>query len=349
MKTALFDYHLPHERIAQKPVRPRDRSKLLVLDPVAGTREHRRFFEIGEYLKPGDLLVVNDTKVFKARLTARRATGGKVELFLLRPLTEEKRTSDWECLLKPGKKVREGDGLVIGRVPFTVLRKHPDGTAVVHTPLCAADMMDFADRHGAIPVPPYVGRVPTTVAVYQTVYAKTRGSVAAPTAGFHFTPQLIARLKKQGIRFASVTLHVGLGTFRPVSTPTLEQHQMHAEWGEVPTATRRAIIETRKKRRRVIAVGTTSVRCLEGLADVPAKHGWITMFITPGYQFRIVDALITNFHLPRSTLLALVSAFAGRGFVLRAYAEAVKKKYRFYSFGDAMFITRRIDVNQGRG
>ena len=347
MKTALFDYHLPPERIAQKPIRPRDRSRLLVLDPVTESMEHRRFFEIAQYLKPGDLLVVNDTKVFKARLTARRATGGKVEVFLLRPVEETKSASAWECLLKPGKKVREGDALVVGRVPFTVLRKHVDGIVMIHAPLSAKNVIDFANRHGAIPVPPYVGRAPKTLAEYQTVYAKKEGSVAAPTAGFHFTPQLMARLKKQGVRFSSVTLHVGIGTFRPVSTATLEEHEMHAEWGEVPATTRRAIAETRKRRGRVIAVGTTTVRALEGLGRTPS--GWIDIFIRPGYRFRVVDALVTNFHLPRSTLLALVSALAGRAFVLKAYAEAVKKKYRFYSFGDAMFITRRVDAERRRG
>lgn len=340
MKTALFDYRLPPERIAQTPVRPRDRSRLLVLDPVAGTMEHRRFFEIGAFLRPGDLLVVNNTKVFKARLTARRASGGKVEVFLLRPTASAKTTSAWECLLKPGKKVREGDALMVGRVPFTVLRKQEDGIVVIHAPLSADDVIGFANRHGAIPVPPYVGRAPKALADYQTVYAKKQGSVAAPTAGFHFTPQLMARLKKQGVRFASVTLHVGIGTFRPVSAATLEEHEMHEEWAEVPAATRRAIAEARTRRGRVIAVGTTTVRALEGLGRKPS--GWVGIFIRPGYRFRTVDALITNFHLPRSTLLALVSALAGRTLLLKAYAEAIKKKYRFYSFGDAMLVTRRV-------
>ncbi len=348
MKTSLFDYRLPPERIAQAPVRPRDRSRLLVLDPVAGTREHRRFFEIGAYLRPGDLLVLNDTKVFKARLAARRANGG-VELFLLRPTTEGKTSSEWSCLLKPGKKVREGDALVVARVPFTVLRKNADGTAVIHAPLRTADLIAFANRHGRIPVPPYIGRAPKAIADYQTVYARNEGSVAAPTAGFHFTPQLIARLKRRGVRFAFVTLHVGIGTFRPVSAATLEEHEMHAEWGAVPRATQDAIRETRKNKGRVVAVGTTTVRCLEGLADVRTKQGWINIFITPGYRFKIVDALVTNFHLPRSTLLALVAAFAGRAFVLRSYADAIKKKYRFYSFGDAMFLTRRVDAVRRRG
>lgn len=347
MKTSLFDYHLPAEHIAQKPVRPRDRSRLLVLDPIAGSMEYRRFFEIGAYLKPGDLLIVNDTKVFKARLTARRATGGKVEMFLLRPVDETRSSSAWECLLKPGKKVQEGDALVVGRVLFTVLRKHVDGVVIIHAPLSSGNVIDFANRHGAIPVPPYVGRAPKTLADYQTVYAKKEGSVAAPTAGFHFTPQLIARLKRQGVCFASVTLHVGIGTFRPVTTATLEEHEMHAEWAEIPAATRRVITETHKRRGRVVAVGTTTVRCLEGLGRKPS--GWVNMFITPGFRFSVVDALITNFHLPKSTLLALVSAFAGRAFVLRAYAEAVKKKYRFYSFGDAMFVVRRIDAVRRRG
>lgn len=352
MKTALFDYVLPSERIAQKTIRPRDRSRLLVLDPVTEAMEHRKFFEIGAYLTPGDLLVVNDTKVFKARLMARRATGGKVEVFLLRPVEEAKASSTWECLLKPGKKVREGDALVVGRVLFTVLRKNDDGVVVIHAPLSTEHVIDFANRHGTIPVPPYVGRAPKVLADYQTVYAKKEGSVAAPTAGFHFTPQLISRLKKQGVRFASVTLHVGIGTFRPVTAATLEEHEMHAEWGEIPAATRRAIAETRKRRGRVIAVGTTTVRALEGLVRAHGRaplRGWVNLFMFPGFQFRVVDALITNFHLPRSTLLALVSAFAGRAFVFRAYAEAIKKKYRFYSFGDAMFVTRRVDAAHRRG
>lgn len=356
MKTSLFDYHLPPQQIAQTSIVPRDHSRLLVLDPVVGDMAHRHFFEISDFLEPGDVLVMNDTKVFKARLSAKRKSGGAVEVFLLHPVQEERASSVWACLLKPGKKIQEGEALLIGRFPVTVLRKLSDGVVYVHIPLATAGVISFADRHGHIPIPPYVHRLPKQSAAYQTVYAKHTGSVAAPTAGFHFTPQLIRDLKKKGVRFAFVTLHVGLGTFRPMQGEVLEEHVMHAEWAEVPVATEQLIRETKKKKHRVIAVGTTTVRALEGLVGaqslrpnrrggkIPPLHGWINLFITPGYTFKIVDALITNFHLPKSTLLVLVSAFAGRSAVLRAYREAIKRKYRFFSFGDAMFITRHIDA-----
>lgn len=355
MKTSVFDYHLPPERIAQHSASPRDHARLLVLDPAVKGEEHRHFFEIGAFLQPGDLLVMNDTKVFKARLQAKRQSGGKVEVFLLHPVAEEKSTSDWLCLLKPGKKVQEGDVLTLGRFPVSVLRKEADGTAVIHLPLSAAQTIVFADKHGQIPTPPYVSQK-QRVADYQTVYAKKVGSVAAPTAGFHFTPKLIAQLKKKGIRFAFVTLHVGIGTFRPMQGETLAEHRMHAEWGEVPAKTQALIRETKRKKRRIVAVGTTTVRALEGLLGPHIPHskfhfpanGWINLFITPGFDFKIVDALITNFHLPKSTLLVLVSAFAGRARVLKAYAEAIKQKYRFFSFGDAMFIPRRVTPGRER-
>lgn len=364
MKTSLFDYHLTPQRIAQKSVVPRDHSRLLVLDPVTRTMVHHRFFEIGDFLQSGDLLVMNDTKVFKARLSAKRKSGGAVEVFLLHPVTEEKTTSTWACLLKPGKKIQEGEALLIGRFPVTVLRKLSDGVVHVHLPLATAGVIAFADRHGHIPIPPYVHRLPKQSSSYQTIYAKHTGSVAAPTAGFHFTPQLLRDLKKKGVRFAFVTLHVGLGTFRPMQGEMLEEHVMHAEWAEMPVATEQLIRDTKKKKRRVIAVGTTTVRALEGLLGVeanprvrplsgkrlggktPPLQGWVNLFIAPGYHFKIVDALITNFHLPKSTLLVLVSAFAGRANILRAYREAIKIKYRFFSFGDAMFLTRRVDSDQ---
>ncbi len=373
MQSSLFDYVLPPERIAQEPIRPRDHSRLLVLDRTTGAMDHRHFFEIGEFLKSGDLLIVNDSKVFKARLRGEvishesRVTSA-MEVFLLRPLTD----CDWVVLLKPGKKAAVGSTVSFrDDVSCEVKEKHGDGTVRVSFNKSPEEIITWTDHAGEIPVPPYVGHAPEKLDDYQTVYADKTGSVAAPTAGFHFTPELIAALKEKGIQFASVTLHVGLGTFRPMQSETLEEHVMHEEWFEIPEATIRLIEETKQTGGRVIAVGTTTVRALEsgsqaviskqeavnGNADrdpltayrspLTKTSGLTSIFITPGYRFQIVDALITNFHLPKSTLLVLVSAFAGtihqdadvgRKMILRAYEEAIKQEYRFYSFGDAMLI-----------
>jgi S-adenosylmethionine:tRNA ribosyltransferase-isomerase len=374
MQTSLFDYHLPQDRIAQEPVRPRDHSRLLVLDRKTGGIEHRQFFEIGEYLKAGDLLVVNDSKVFKARLKGwlsavgfrlsatqnalaesrqPKADSPSIETFLLRPLDD----CDWSALLKPSKKVPVGSTINFDDgVTCEVKEKSDDGTVRVTFNRTPDEIVAWTDRAGEIPVPPYVDRAPASLDDYQTVYAEKTGSVAAPTAGFHFTPELIASLKSLGVRFASVTLHVGLGTFRPMQTETLEEHQMHSEWINVPEETLRMIRETKANSGRVIAVGTTTVRALESAAQhlslsAPQPlcpfSGMTKIFITPGFRFNIIDGLITNFHLPKSTLLVLVSAFAGavhddpdegRKMILRAYEEAITEGYRFYSFGDAMFI-----------
>ncbi len=332
MKTSDFDYALPPDRIAQHPANPRDHSRLLVLDRKTGQTEHRHFFEIGDYLKPGDLLVVNESKVFKARLK----TDDGVEIFLLRP-----DGTQWLALAKPGRKIRPGS--IVSFADGTmcdVIDKKIDGTVVLDFKKSADEIFAWVDRVGEVPTPPYVkmkqttdGRRQTT-ASYQTVYAKQVGSVAAPTAGFHFTPELIDKLKALGIRFATVTLHVGLGTFRPMKTETVEEHIMHEEWIDVPDATRFAIDDTRQQGGLVIAVGTTTVRALESTVH----HGFTNIFITPGYRFKYIDGLITNFHLPKSTLLVLVSAFAGRDNVLNAYQQAIARDYRFYSFGDAMLI-----------
>ncbi|MFA5935925.1 MAG: tRNA preQ1(34) S-adenosylmethionine ribosyltransferase-isomerase QueA [Patescibacteria group bacterium] len=326
MKTSDFDYVLPPERIAQTPVRPRDHSRLMVLDRKTGAIEHRRFFEIGEYLKPGDLLVVNDSKVFKARLKAQ----DNIEIFLLRPEGQ-----GWIALAKPGRKLQEGSSVSFeDGTTASVKEKCEDGTILIDFNRSAEDILAWTDQIGSVPVPPYVNETPADEENYQTVYAKQTGSVAAPTAGFHFTPELIEKLKTNGIRFASVTLHVGLGTFRPMKTDTLETHVMHEEWIDVPDETLRAMEETKKSGGRVIAVGTTTVRALES----GVTHGFTSMFIMPGFVFKKIDGLITNFHLPKSTLLVLVSSFAGRENVLNAYAVAIKNEYRFYSFGDAMIL-----------
>ena len=336
--TSIFDYNLPQERIAQQSVEPRDHSRLLVLDRSTGAWSHHHFFEIGSFLRPGDLLVINETKVFNARLTGRV---GKVEMevFLLRPDGD-----GWLALARPGRKLRVSETITFidGRT-CVVTKKHDDGTVRLdfHTP--ADEVLAWTDHVGSIPVPPYVSVIPSSSDQYQTVYAKHVGSVAAPTAGFHFTRELMEQLRSTGIQFATVTLHVGLGTFRPIKTDTIEAHDIHEEWIDVPQETQRLIAETKKKGGHVIAVGTTTARALE--SDV--KSGFTNIFITPGYRFKTIDGLITNFHLPKSSLLVLVSAFAGehhtdpdegRRIVLDAYRDAIDQKYRFYSFGDAMLI-----------
>jgi S-adenosylmethionine:tRNA ribosyltransferase-isomerase len=340
MESSLFHYHLPKERIAQKSVEPRDRSRLLVLDRKTGAWAHRHFYEVGQFLKPGDLLVVNESKVFKARLRGR-VDNADVEVFLLRPDGEAGR---WIALAKPGRKLDVGSMVTFadGRT-CDVIMKQTDGTVSMDFHASSDDVIAWTDRIGEIPTPPYVEHVPSSSDEYQTVYAKTVGSVAAPTAGFHFTPELMEKLKTQGIGFATVTLHVGLGTFRPMKTKTIEEHEMHEEWVHIPQETQIAIQETKKRGGRVIAVGTTTVRALES----GITNGFTKIFITPGYYFKTVDGLITNFHLPQSTLLVLVSSFAGEGrddvdegrrTILKAYEDAIANDYRFYSFGDAMLI-----------
>lgn len=327
MLASEFDYLLPPERIAQEPIKPRDHSRLLVLDRKTGAMEHRHFYDIGEFLKPDDLLIVNESKVFKARLL----TAENIEIFLLRPDGQ-----NWLALAKPGRKLVVGSTISFTTgSTATVKEKREDGTVLIDFHASAEDVFALAEQIGEVPTPPYVETPPgDAVETYQTVYAKTVGSVAAPTAGFHFTPALIEKLKSQGIRFATVTLHVGLGTFRPMKTDTLEAHVMHEEWIDVPEETRQLIAETKRNGGRVIAVGTTTVRALES----GIGQGFTKLFITPGFPFKVIDGMVTNFHLPKSTLLVLVSSFAGRDNVLNAYSTAIKNEYRFYSFGDAMLI-----------
>ncbi|MFA6161101.1 MAG: tRNA preQ1(34) S-adenosylmethionine ribosyltransferase-isomerase QueA [Patescibacteria group bacterium] len=412
MLTKDFWYELPQERIAQKPIRPRDHSKMMVLTCSSQKIEHKHFFDLPEFLRPGDLLVWNDTKVFRARLSATSNAAPSVilaeagiqydkinstrspglrrtspeddkkketkerlfEVFLLRPQGE-----NWLALVKPGKKLNLNDELLFADdVKAALIEKLPDGSVLLRFNISNEQAFAFADKHGQVPTPPYVKQF-ESLDDYQTVYADKTGSAAAPTAGFHFTPELIEKLKQKGVEFASVTLHVGLGTFRPVMTENLEDHVMHEEWIDVSQNTIDAINTTKSRGGRVIAVGTTTVRALESTKiplnlplsgetseEPPCQRGqgdfrgFTSIFIKPGDKFNVVDAMITNFHLPESTLVVLVSAFAqhrivarhtshvprrtigtqdaGRSFVLNAYREAIANDYRFYSFGDAMFI-----------
>ncbi|HCU32099.1 TPA: tRNA preQ1(34) S-adenosylmethionine ribosyltransferase-isomerase QueA [Candidatus Uhrbacteria bacterium] len=361
---SLFDYYLPPELIAQEPVEPRDSSRLLVLGGgVKGGKEglgvvkleHRKFSDVLNYLRAGDVLIFNDTKVFKARLrgTIREK---EIEVFLLSSRSNSSSVtaavgevwgggSVWTSLIKPGRAVQVGDKIIIKNLKAEVLEKKEDGTVLLSFEISSERVIEFANEHGEIPVPPYVKKVPEKLETYQTVYARETGSVAAPTAGFHFTKELLEKIKGQGIKIEFVTLHVGLGTFRPVKSETLEEHEMHSELVEIKSEVAQKINAAKKEGRRIIAVGTTTTRALEGVAalnngSLPINGFFdeVNIFITPGFKFNIIDGLVTNFHLPKSTLLVLISALAGRENILRVYEEAVKEKYRFYSFGDAMLI-----------
>ncbi len=355
MKIDLFDYELPKELIAAVPAQRRDEARLMVLRRDAGTVEHSVFARIGDYLTEGDLLVVNDSKVIKARLHGKRtATGGNVE-FLLVERTEKSENRDrWTVICRPAKKLRPGETVYFAnkRLQATVVRYVDVGEREVefHCP----DVLARLDELGEVPLPPYILQrrrelfhnkplvLPEDAERYQTIYAREPGSIAAPTAGLHFTPELLTALKSKGVRLARITLHVGPGTFRPVEVEDIEQHRMHKEYYSIPQETSEAISATKRQGKRVVAVGTTVVRALESAAiavgEVRSGSGTTELMIAPGYQFKIIDALITNFHLPRSTLLMLVCAFAGREFILSAYREAVEQRYRFFSYGDAMLI-----------
>lgn len=348
MKTALFDYELPKELIAQKPVEPRDASRLMVVDRRTGEIFHRRFRDLGEYLRAGDLLVFNETRVIPARLLGHKVpTGGRVELLLLKKRDEH----TWEALVggkrvRPGTRLRFADGGDL-TLDAEVVEEVGESGRVVRF---ARPVEPLLDRLGIVPLPPYIHEPLEDPERYQTIYARVAGSVAAPTAGLHFTPELLLRLREMGVEFAFLTLDIGLDTFRPVTEEEVEDHPMHTEFCRLPPETAQAVNQAHLEGRRVIAVGTTVVRVLESaaracrggeacpFARVAAFEGPTDLFIYPGYQFRAVDALITNFHLPRSTLLMLVSAFAGRDLILRAYRQAVEMRYRFFSFGDAMLI-----------
>ena len=339
MKTSDFMYELPEELIAQTPAEKRDASRLLVLDRNTGRTEHRHFYDLPEYLHPGDCLVLNDSRVIPARLFGVRPTGGAVEVVLLRDLGGGR----WECLSRPGKKMRPGTEVSFGDGELTgvVEEVAGDGNRIIrfrHEGI----FLEILDRLGQMPLPPYIKTQLSDPNRYQTVYAREPGSAAAPTAGLHFTPELLDRIRDMGVDVRFVTLHVGLGTFRPVKAENIEEHEMHSEFCTVPADTAQAIRETKERGGRIIAVGTTSCRTLESFAaedgSIAAGSRWTDIFIYPGYRFKCIDALVTNFHLPGSTLVMLVSALAGRENILKAYAEAVDMKYRFFSFGDAMLI-----------
>lgn len=337
MKTHDFYYDLPKERIAQTPVEPRDHSRLLVMDRFTGEMEHRHFYDIVDYLHPGDLLVINDSRVLPARLYGyKEDTGAHMELLLL----EQKENMVWECLAKPGKKAKPGVKLIFGDGLLTgeVVEVKEDGNRMVKF-TCNGNFYSVLDQIGQMPLPPYITEKLQDKERYQTVYSKELGSAAAPTAGLHFTPELMDKIRAMGVDFASVTLHVGLGTFRPVKAQEVTEHKMHSEHCLLPKETAEKILKAKANGGRVIAVGTTSCRTLESVATFTGQiqpwEGYTDIFIYPGYEFKVLDGLITNFHLPESTLIMLVSAFAGREHILHAYEEAVKLEYRFFSFGDA--------------
>lgn len=339
MKTHDFWYELPEELIAQTPLQQRDSSRLLVLDRKTGQVDHKHFYNILDHLNPGDCLVMNDSRVLPARLLGNRPTGGAVELLLLRDLGNKK----WECLAKPGRKCLAGQELVFGdgQLTATVTDVLDDGNRVVEFHYDGI-FMEVLDRLGKMPLPPYIKAELQDRERYQTVYSREIGSAAAPTAGLHFTKELLGQLAEKGIQTAFVTLHVGLGTFRPVKAEDISQHHMHSELCMINQETAQILNSTKQNGGRIICVGTTSCRTLESLVksdgSFEAASKWTEIFIYPGYQFKAMEGLITNFHLPESTLVMLVSAFAGRENVLDAYNEAVREKYRFFSFGDAMFI-----------
>ena len=340
MNTKDFDYYLPPELIAQTPLKDRAASRLLVLDRESGVMEHKHFYDIYDRLHAGDCLVMNNTRVIPARLYGvKEGTGGKIEFLLLKRLND----TDWEIILRPGRKARPGSRFVFGdgALRAEVLEVKEDGNRIVRF-FFQGIWEEVLDRLGEMPLPPYIKEKLEDKERYQTVYSKVEGSAAAPTAGLHFTKELLDKLQKKGVRQAYLTLHVGLGTFRPVSAEHVEDHKMHSEYYEVPRETAEMINRTRKEGGRIIAVGTTSVRTLETVAEpdgtIPACSGNTEIFIYPGYRFKAVDGLITNFHLPESTLMMLVSALAGKENIFRAYEEAVRERYRFFSFGDAMYI-----------
>jgi S-adenosylmethionine:tRNA ribosyltransferase-isomerase len=342
MKTSDFDFVVPPERVAQTPADQRDHSRLMVLNRSKQTIDHKHFYDIIDYLKPGDLLVLNDTKVMPANLVGKKEEGGgKVEVLLV----SSKQKSVWECLVKPGKRLKIGSRVIFGEneVIGTVLEKTESGEQIIEF---EGDLNKYMHQAGELPLPPYIKHASHDTRLedrYQTVYADKEGASAAPTAGLHFTPELLEKISAKGVKIANVTLHTGLATFKPIYTDNIEDHKMHSEYFEIPEET----IEAVRVAERVIAVGTTSVRALEAYADEilttkalrrEGHKGETNLYITPGYKFKIVDAIITNFHWPRTTLILLVSAFAGKDFILKAYNTAIDQEYRFFSFGDAMLI-----------
>ncbi len=342
MKTSDFYYDLPQELIAQTPLERRDTSRLMVLDPATQRIEHRHFYDLIDYLNPGDCLVMNDSRVLPARLLGKRMpTGGAVEVLLL----TDRGNKTWECLVKPGRKLHEGAQISFGDGALTaeVMQVLESGNRLVQFHYDGI-FLEILERLGKMPLPPYIKEELEDGERYQTVYSRVSGSAAAPTAGLHFTKELLERIEQKGVHLAYITLHVGLGTFRPVKVEDVTAHHMHSEFCMISAETAALLNETRRAGKRIVCVGTTSCRTLESLADenggFAERSAWTDIFIYPGYRFRAMDALVTNFHLPESTLIMLVSAFAGYDFTMRAYREAVQERYRFFSFGDAMLLER---------
>lgn len=339
MNKSDFNFYLPEDLIAQTPIEKRDSSRMLHLDRESGAVEHRNFYNLPEYLKKGDCLVLNDSRVLPARLIGMRPTGGSIELVLLRDLGDNR----WECLSRPGRKTRPGQQIIFGNGELSAFVEDvaAGGNRIVRFEY-EGIFLEVLERLGKMPLPPYIKEELKDPERYQTVYSKELGSAAAPTAGLHFTTELLEQIKEMGVKVCFVTLHVGLGTFRPVKEDQIEDHEMHSEFCIIPDYTAEAVNSTKAAGGRVIAVGTTSCRTLESFSaedgTLQAGSGWTDIFIYPGYRFKCIDGLITNFHLPESTLIMLVSAFAGRESVLNAYKIAVEEKYRFFSFGDSMII-----------
>ena len=340
MKTSDFNFELPEELIAQTPLERRDSSRLLTLDKNTGAVGHHHFYDLPDFLRPGDCLVLNDSRVLPARLIGHRPTGGTCEVLLL----VDRGEGCWECLVRPGKKLRTGAQIIVGQgqLTATIERELEDGKRLVQFHYQGI-FLEILEELGKMPLPPYIKAELENQERYQTVYSKVVGSAAAPTAGLHFTPELLDNIQEMGVKVCYVTLHVGLGTFRPVKAEDIRDHEMHSEFCMISQETADIINETKRNGGRVICVGTTSCRTIESFAaedgTMTQRSGWTNIFIYPGYRFKVLDALVTNFHLPQSTLIMLVSALAGREHVLNAYQEAVKEKYRFFSFGDAMFIS----------
>ena len=340
MKTSDFNFHLPEELIAQHPLEKRDNSRLMVLDKATGEIEHKHFNDVLNYLNPGDTLVLNNTRVLPARLIGEKEnTGGKIEFLLLKRIEGDK----WECLAKPGKRAKIGTIFTFGegKLKCKVVDIVEEGNRVIEF-IYDGIFEQVLDELGEMPLPPYITERLEDRERYQTVYSKEKGSAAAPTAGLHFTKELLEKVKEKGVNIAYVTLHVGLGTFRPVKVDDVNEHVMHSEFYHLEEEDAKIINDTKKNGGKIISVGTTSTRTLETIGDengmVRAQSGWTNIFIYPGYEFKVVDKLITNFHLPESTLIMLVSALAGKEKVMNAYNEAVKERYRFFSFGDSMII-----------
>ena len=340
MKRTDFYFDLPEEQIAQTPIERRDGSRLMCLDKFSGETSHKRFYDLPSMLRPGDCLVLNDSRVIPARLFGKRITGGAVEVLLLRDHGD----GVWECLTRPGRKTHRGTELIFGdgELSGTVVDEVEGGNRLIKFNYSGI-FLEVLERLGRMPLPPYIHEELEDSERYQTVYSRETGSAAAPTAGLHFTKELLADIERLGVKLAYVTLHVGLGTFRPVKADNIEDHEMHAEYCIITKETADAVNETKAAGGRVISVGTTSCRTLESRCDengmLEPYAGWTNIFIYPGYEFKCIDALVTNFHLPESTLIMLVSALAGRENVLAAYNEAVREGYRFFSFGDAMFVS----------